>query len=175
MALNRHWPWRTSIALGPTTNSMDTPGPFQRKSDSTVTAGTNTAGKLPTVSARHIADAITNSRKPGERPPAPRPDNGADDLIAHLGSDPVHQGSRTCPRSDQQLGARLTTYCARARYRRDDGSPVSSSEAAIEKAPALDGEAGPGGPPGEWGRRLPSLIELPDLSGNCTKVRGSVA
>ena len=36
---------------------------------------------------------VVETRKPGERPPTSPPNNGQTYLTAHVGSDPVHQGS----------------------------------------------------------------------------------
>jgi len=68
MTLSRHWPWRTSIALGPTTNSMDTTGPFQRKSDTYRQVVGLTLGRFAILDARGRSPDVRSSRPPIVRP-----------------------------------------------------------------------------------------------------------
>jgi hypothetical protein len=68
MAFSRHWPWRTSIALGPTTNSMDTPGSFERKGDMYRQVVGLTLGRFAILDARGRSPDVRSSRPPIVRP-----------------------------------------------------------------------------------------------------------
>ena len=82
--------------------------------------GVRTGLRISGGSEPESPNAIANSRKPGERPPAPLVQQWADDLIAHVGSDPVHPGLRPALRSDQPIARRTYRLYTALKSRRCD-------------------------------------------------------